>query len=136
MNTNRRNFLRGFGGLAAVSALGDCKTSGLGFNCGCRTYQGEKLKFGIIGAGGKGWTDWRNMFWHGELPVAMCWSTASGKSRCQLGGTTSLSSGIRVKNRLEALHRRIGDTLFASNRRSFRAWRESGLNRRRHMKLA
>ena len=72
MNTNRRNFLRGFGGLAATSALGGCKTSGLGFNCGCKTYQGEKLKFGIIGAGGKGWTDWRNMFWHGELPVAIC----------------------------------------------------------------
>ena len=72
MNTNRRNFIKGFGGFAAATALGGCKTSGLGFNCGCRTYQGEKLKFGIIGAGGKGWTDWRNMFWNGALPVAIC----------------------------------------------------------------
>ena len=72
MKTNRRNFLKGIGGLAATSALGGCASSKYGFNCGCRTYRGEKLKFGIIGAGGKGWTDWRNMFWHGELPVAIC----------------------------------------------------------------
>ena len=72
MDTNRRNFIRGIGGLAAASALGGCASSKFGCNVGCRTYQGEKLKFGIIGAGGKGWTDWRNMFWHGELPVAIC----------------------------------------------------------------
>ena len=72
MNVNRRNFLKGVGGLTAASALGGCASSKFGFNAGCRTYQGEKLKFGIIGAGGKGWTDWRNMFWHGELPVAIC----------------------------------------------------------------
>ena len=72
MQTNRRSFLKGIGGLAAASAVGGCASSKFGFNCGCKTYQGEKLKFGIIGAGGKGWTDWRNMFWHGELPVAIC----------------------------------------------------------------
>ena len=72
MQTNRRNFLKGIGGLAAASAVGGCASSKFGFTCGCKTYQGEKLKFGIIGAGGKGWTDWRNMFWHGELPVAIC----------------------------------------------------------------
>ena len=49
-------------GLAAATAFGGCASSPFGFNCGCRTYRGEKLKFGIIGAGGKGWTDWRNMF--------------------------------------------------------------------------
>ena len=72
MNTNRRNFIKGFGGLAAASALSGCASSKFGCNAGCKTYQGEKLKFGIIGADGKGWTDWRNMFWHGELPVAIC----------------------------------------------------------------
>ena len=72
MNTNRRNFLASIGGVAAATALGGCKTGGIGFNCGCRTYQGNRLKFGVIGAGGKGWTDWRNMMWHGEVPVAIC----------------------------------------------------------------
>ena len=67
---NRRNFIRGFGGLAAATAFGGCRTGV--FSCGNAKYRGEKLRFGIIGAGGKGWTDWRNMFWNGALPVAIC----------------------------------------------------------------
>lgn len=70
MDMNRRGFLKGVGGCVAASAFGGC--SSMSFNVGCKTYQGEKLKFGVIGADGKGWTDWRNMFWHGELPVAIC----------------------------------------------------------------
>ncbi len=72
MNSNRRNFLKGIGSLAAVPAFAGCASRQFGCNVGCKTYQGERLRFGIIGAGGKGWTDWRNMFWHGELPVAIC----------------------------------------------------------------
>ena len=71
MNANRRNFIKGFGGLAAATAFGGCSSTGV-FSCGDAKYRGDKLKFGVIGAGGKGWTDWRNMFWHGELPVAIC----------------------------------------------------------------
>lgn len=72
MNTNRRSFIGGLGGFAAAGALGGCASPGFSRNVGCRIYRGERLKFGIIGAGGKGWTDWRNMFWHGEVPVAIC----------------------------------------------------------------
>jgi len=67
---NSRGFLQRFGGCAVAGLFGGCVAGG--FNVGCMRYQGERLKFGIIGAGGKGWTDWRNMFWHGELPVAIC----------------------------------------------------------------
>ena len=35
MNTNRRDFIKGIGGLAAVSALGGCASAKLGFDCGC-----------------------------------------------------------------------------------------------------
>lgn len=72
MKTNRRNFISGLGGIAAASAMCGCATTSSSASRGCRLYRGERLKFGIIGAGGKGWTDWRNMFWHGELPVAIC----------------------------------------------------------------
>ena len=80
MTGNRRSFLKGIGIAAAASALGGCKANrckagGAGTSaaaCGIRLLKGEKLKFGAIGAGGKGWTDWRNMLWHGELPVAIC----------------------------------------------------------------
>ena len=71
MKTSRRNFLASIGGTAAAASLAGCSSTGA-FNCGNARYRGGKLKFGIIGAGGKGWTDWRNMFWHGELPVAIC----------------------------------------------------------------
>ena len=70
MNTNRRDFLKGFGGIAAATTLGGCQTGV--FSCGNAKYRGDRLKFGIIGAGGKGWTDWRNMFWNGAIPIAIC----------------------------------------------------------------
>ncbi len=72
MNINRRSFITGMGGFAAATALGGCTSSKFGCTVGCKMYQGDRLKFGIIGADGKGWTDWRNMFWHGEVPVAIC----------------------------------------------------------------
>ena len=70
MRMNRRGFLARIGGLTALSAFGGCASGG--FNIGERHLVGEKLRFGVIGADGKGWTDWRNMFFHGNLPVAIC----------------------------------------------------------------
>ena len=72
MTVNRRTFLRGIGATAAASAFGGCCTADGGARCARTAPNCERLKFGIIGAGGKGWTDWCNMFWHGELPVAIC----------------------------------------------------------------
>lgn len=72
MTGNRRSFLKGIGVTAAASAFGGCCTADGGARCARTVPNCGRLKFGIIGAGGKGWTDWRNMFWHGELPVAIC----------------------------------------------------------------
>ena len=72
MKTNRRGFLKGLGGIAAAASLGGCATGGRGAKIARAGFRGQKLKFGVIGAGGKGWTDWRNMLAHGEVPVAIC----------------------------------------------------------------
>ena len=73
--SGRRGFLKGMGLAVAASAIGGCKSGpkcGAAPACASAALKGDKLKFGVIGAGGKGWTDWRNMFWHGNLPVAIC----------------------------------------------------------------
>ena len=71
MNIERRSLLKGIGGLAVASAFGGCR-SPYGFHCARTALKGDKLKFGVIGAGGKGFSDWTMMFEHGELPVAIC----------------------------------------------------------------
>ena len=68
MNTTRRSFVRGLGGIAATSALAGCT----GFNLGTSAFRGERLKFGVIGAGGKGFTDWTKFLANGEIPTAIC----------------------------------------------------------------
>jgi len=76
---NRRNFLRGSTIAAASLALGGCSSL-----TGDSRYPavnrmapkfrkpGEKLNIGVIGVGGKGWSDWMPMFQHGENIVALC----------------------------------------------------------------
>ena len=72
MNTTRRSFVRGLGGFAATSALAGCT----GFNLGTSAFRGERLKFGVIGAGGKGFTDWTKFLANGEIPTAISRSTS------------------------------------------------------------
>lgn len=72
MKTNRRNFIGGLTAAAGVAAVGGCASSKYGFHCARAAFRGQRLKFGVIGAGGKGFTDWTNMLAHGEVPAAIC----------------------------------------------------------------
>ena len=45
MNTNRRNLLKVFGGMTAATVFGGLRIGQVWFQCGCKTYQGEKLTF-------------------------------------------------------------------------------------------
>jgi len=79
MQVNRRNFLRGSTVAAASVALGGCNTflGGASYPNVTKTaprYRkpGEKLNIGVIGVGGKGWSDWMPMFENGENIVALC----------------------------------------------------------------
>ena len=68
MQFNRRDFLKG-GALAATSvAMGGCATSG---PRKVNVTQGA-LNIGVIGVGGKGWSDWNPMLDYGENIVALC----------------------------------------------------------------
>ncbi len=67
MNFNRRSFLKGITAASAAVAAGGCSTVAIH-----RRRPGEKLNVGVIGAGGKGHTDWLKIFEHGENIVAMC----------------------------------------------------------------
>ena len=70
--SNRREFIKGFAAACGAAAVGGCASSKYGFHCARTALKGDKLKFGILGADGKGWTDWRNALAHGEVPVAIC----------------------------------------------------------------
>jgi len=77
---NRRNFLKGSALTAAGLGLAGCDT----FSGGAFTYPtissampkirkpSDKLNVGVIGVGGKGWSDWNPMFQNGENIVALC----------------------------------------------------------------
>lgn len=77
MQFKRRDFLRGSALAATSLALGGCGSL-------CPDYPkvtpvapkfrkpGEKLNIGVIGVGGKGWSDWMPMFQNGENIVALC----------------------------------------------------------------
>ena len=67
---SRRAFLRGAAGLTAAAAGGCC-------SCRCTkpprvVKQGDKIRLGVIGAGGKGLSDWTCIFKHGEEIAAFC----------------------------------------------------------------
>ncbi|MFO7937114.1 MAG: Gfo/Idh/MocA family oxidoreductase [Kiritimatiellia bacterium] len=76
---NRRNFLKGSALTAAALGFTGCDTF-----CGSFSYPaittvapkfrkpGEKLNIGVIGVGGKGWSDWTPMLKNGENIVALC----------------------------------------------------------------
>ena len=74
MKTNRRRFIQGLASLGMFTAGG--RLLGGDFNIGGKFVNGrfvaEKLRFGVIGAGGKGFTDWTMAFKHGEIPAAIC----------------------------------------------------------------
>ena len=79
MQFNRRDFIKGSSFAAASLALSGCDTL-----TGTPSYPqvtgvtpkfrkpGEKLNIGVIGVGGKGWSDWMPMFQNGENIVALC----------------------------------------------------------------
>ena len=68
--TSRRSFIKSLGGAAATSAFAGC--AGGPFGIGNAALRGEHLKFGVIGAGGKGFTDWTKFLANGEIPTAIC----------------------------------------------------------------
>jgi len=69
MQLNRRDFVKGSASAAGILAAGGCASSRP-----ARVFKkpGEKLNIGVIGVGGKGWSDWMPMFEHGENIVALC----------------------------------------------------------------
>ncbi len=75
---NRRNFMKGASLTAATLAVGGCGTTGGSYPAVSRTTvprfrkPGEKLNIGVVGVGGKGWSDWTPMFANGENIVALC----------------------------------------------------------------
>ncbi|MBP5509684.1 MAG: Gfo/Idh/MocA family oxidoreductase [Kiritimatiellae bacterium] len=78
MRLNRRGFLKGAAFTVAAFALDGCTTT-KGFTYPTITRvvprfrkPGEKLNIGVVGVGGKGWSDWVPMFEHGENIVALC----------------------------------------------------------------
>ncbi len=78
MQINRRGFIRGSSLVAASMALagGRARAGGI-FSKGPSVAPrfrkpGEKLNIGVIGVGGKGWSDWMPMFKNGENIVALC----------------------------------------------------------------
>lgn len=75
----RRDFIKGSALTAAGLGLAGCDTFGGSFKYPAITTvapkfrkPGEKLNIGVIGVGGKGWSDWTPMFNNGENIVALC----------------------------------------------------------------
>ena len=69
MRFNRRDFVKGSSIAAAALAMGGCGTTRPARKF-CK--QGGKLNIGVVGVGGKGWSDWMPMFQNGENIVALC----------------------------------------------------------------
>ncbi len=74
----RRDFVKAGGFAATALVLGGCGTARPDlYPAVSRTVPkfrkpGEKLNIGVIGVGGKGWTNWKPMFDMGENIVALC----------------------------------------------------------------
>jgi hypothetical protein len=69
MQVNRRNFIKGGAYAAGALAMGGCATAAV--PRALNTADG-KLNIGVIGVGGKGWSDWNPMLDYGENIVALC----------------------------------------------------------------
>ncbi len=74
---SRRNALQMGAGTAASLAIGGCGNMGKGSLSSQRKVPrlrkpGEKLNIGVVGVGGKGWSNWEPMFNMGENIVALC----------------------------------------------------------------
>ena len=63
---NRRGFMKGATATTALLSVGGCVSAPK------LKSPNEKLNIGVIGVGGKGWSDWTPMFNHGENIVALC----------------------------------------------------------------
>lgn len=75
MRTNRRAFMRGTVGTAAALALEGCEALSGKTRCvNAPRFRkpGERLNIGVVGVGGKGWSNWEPMFKMGENIVALC----------------------------------------------------------------
>jgi hypothetical protein len=75
MRTNRRAFMRGTVGTAAALALTGCEALSGKTRCvNAPRFRkpGERLNIGVVGVGGKGWSNWEPMFKMGENIVALC----------------------------------------------------------------
>ncbi len=68
MQFNRRDFIKGGAYAAGALAMGGCATAD---TRKVNVTQG-KLNIGVIGVGGKGWSDWNPMLDYGENIVALC----------------------------------------------------------------
>ncbi len=75
--TRRRALRLGAGAAAALAFAGGCVSSGNGHLISNRAAPrfrkpGERLNIGVVGVGGKGWSNWEPMFKMGENVVALC----------------------------------------------------------------
>ncbi len=66
---NRRDFIKGSAMAAGALAMGGCATTAVPRST--KVVDG-KLNIGVIGVGGKGWSDWNPMLDYGENIVALC----------------------------------------------------------------
>ena len=75
MRANRRDFMWGAASATASFALCGCETAA-GKTRWAKAPRfrkpGDKLNIGVIGVGGKGWSNWEPMFKMGENIVALC----------------------------------------------------------------
>ncbi len=78
MGFNRRDFMKGSSFAAASLALAGCNSFGADAYPTVKPVPakvrkpGDKLNVGVIGVGGKGWSDWEPIFKMGENIVAIC----------------------------------------------------------------
>ena len=76
INTSRRGFLQGVGGVAMLGAAGCC-------NCWCG--RSDKIRLAVVGVMGKGYSDWTPMLKTGRVEiVAFCDADYSMREKAQL----------------------------------------------------
>ena len=76
VNTSRRSFLRGAGGVALLGVSGCCNTW-----CG----RSDKVRLAVVGVMGKGYSDWTPMLKTGRVEiVAFCDADYSMREKAQL----------------------------------------------------
>ncbi len=75
MRIKRRDFMSGTAGAAVSLALAGCGTvAGKSGSARAPRFRkpGERLNIGVVGVGGKGWSNWEPIFKMGENIVALC----------------------------------------------------------------